>query len=106
MLWLRIKEWFQKGIDRLKWFASLFSERLHIELAIVKLLNNIETLKKKRAELVLRIGERVIQLKDSPTHHDVLTDHEVKSLLKEVEAVDKEIETEKGKVKDLSKLED
>ncbi|NOZ24791.1 MAG: hypothetical protein GXO94_01675 [Nitrospirae bacterium] len=105
MQWLRIREWFYNGLGRLRWLASLFSERLHIELAIIKLLNNIEALKKRRDEAVLRLGERVLQLKDSPAH-DVLTDQEVRAVFKEIEAVNEEIESLKGKVSELSKLED
>jgi len=105
MQWLRIKEWFYNGLERLRWLASLFSERLHIELAIIKLLNNIETLKKRRDEAVLRLGERVLQLKDSPSH-DVLTDQEVRTVFKEIEAVNEELEALKSKVSELSKLED
>ncbi|HEB74994.1 MAG TPA: hypothetical protein ENJ04_01400 [Nitrospirae bacterium] len=105
MQWLRIKEWFRNGLERLRWLASLFSDRLHIELAIIKLLNNIEAVKKRRAEAVLRLGERVLQLKDSPSH-DVFTDQEVRAVLKEIEAVNGELDELKGKVSELSRLED
>ena len=105
MHWLRIRKWFHKGVERLKWLASLFSERLHIELAIIKLLNNMEVLREKREEIVLRLGERVLQLKESPAP-DVFTDREVRAILKEIEVINEEIEAVKGRVSDLSKLED
>ncbi|GBE36487.1 hypothetical protein BMS3Bbin07_00634 [bacterium BMS3Bbin07] len=105
MHWLRIKKWFQNGVERLRWLASLFSERLHIELAIIKLLNNLEVLRKKREEIVLRLGERVLQLKESPSP-DVFTDQEIRTILKEIEAINEEIETAKSRVSELSKLED
>jgi hypothetical protein len=105
MQWLRIKKWFHKGVERLRWLASLFSKRLHIELAIMKLLNNIEVVGRKRDEVVLRLGERVLQLKESPSH-DVFTDQEVRTIFKEIEAVTEEIETAKSRVSELSKLED
>lgn len=105
MHWLRIKKWFQNGVERLRWLASLFSERLHIELAMIKLLNNMEVLRKKRDEVVLRLGERVLQLKESPSH-DVYTDQEIRAIFKEIEAINEEIETARSRVSELSKLED
>ncbi|VAX30567.1 hypothetical protein MNBD_NITROSPIRAE02-376 [hydrothermal vent metagenome] len=105
MHWLRIKKWFHNGVERLRWLASLFSERLHIELAIIKLLNNLEVLRKKREEIVLRLGERVLQLKESPSP-DVFTDQEIRAIIKEIEAINEEIEAAKSRVSELSKLED
>ncbi len=105
MHWLRIKKWFNTGVERLRWLASLFSERLHIELAMIKLLNNMEVLRKKRGEIVLRLGERVLQLKESPSH-DVFTDQEIRAIFKEIEAINEEIETARSRISELSKLED
>ncbi len=105
MHWLRIKKWFNTGVERLRWLASLFSERLHIELAMIKLLNNMEVLRKKRGEVVLRLGERVLQLKESPSH-DVFTDQEIRAIFKEIEAINEEIETARSRISELSKLED
>lgn len=104
MDWLLIKNWFKNGIERLKWFVALISERLHIELAVIKLLNSIEELKKKRTNLMIKIGERVIQLKEIPSH-DVFTDQEIKSILKEVEDIEREIRILQEKAHELSKLE-
>jgi hypothetical protein len=105
MNWISLKNWFLRGIDRLKWFASLFSERIQIELALIKLLNNIEELKRKRSGVVLKLGERVVGLKDAPTH-DVMIDPEVKAILKEIEIIDEEIEGLLSKARELSTLEE
>ncbi len=105
MAWLRIREWFRKGMERLRWFLSLLIERIRVELAMVKLLNNIEDLKRKRAEIVLKVGQRVLEMKDSPAH-DLLSDGEIKSLLKEIDAIEGEIEREKERARELSRLED
>ncbi len=34
----KVYENFRKGIEKLKWFATLFSERMNIEIAVFKLL--------------------------------------------------------------------
>jgi hypothetical protein len=101
---LRIKTWFIGGVQKLRWYASLLSERIHVELALIKLLNDIETVEKKKGDVVLRIGERVLEFKDSP-NYDVLTDAEIKSLLHKVESLNEEIRSLKKKADELSKLE-
>ena len=53
----------RKGIERIKWFAALFSERMNIEIAIFKLLYQSEEMSKKREVLLKTIGERVVELK-------------------------------------------
>ncbi|VAX34662.1 hypothetical protein MNBD_NITROSPIRAE03-1144 [hydrothermal vent metagenome] len=53
----------------------------------------------------MRLGERALQLKESPSP-DVFTDQEIRAILKEIEAINEEIETAKSRVSELSKLED
>ncbi len=105
MQWLRIKEWFHRGTERLRWLASLLTERLHIELAVIKLLGTVEDLRRRRDEAVRRLGERVLQLKESPAH-DVFTDQEVKQIFKEIEELDEEMEAARSRADELSRLED
>ena len=41
----------RKGIEKIKWFATLFSERLNIEIAIFKLLYQSDEMTKKRRRI-------------------------------------------------------
>lgn len=105
MDWLQIKEWFRNGIEKIKWFASLIGSRLQIEIALIKTLNSIETLRRERDGYLLRLGERVAKIKESP-QHDVFTDPEIKSLFTEIERLNREIEGLRSNANDLSSLED
>ena len=58
-----VYENFRKGIEKIKWFATLFSERMNIEIAIFKLLYQSDEMTKKRETLLKTIGERVVELK-------------------------------------------
>ncbi len=100
-----VKEWFQKGIKKLKWFASLISERLHVELAIIKVLNNMEELKAKRQRIMIKLGERLYQLKDSP-EYTILSDSEIKELFKEIAEIEKQMDSLREKADALSKVGD
>lgn len=103
MNWITVKKWYYNGIERLKWFASLFSERLQVELAILKILNNMDELKRKRSGYAIKIGDRVVKLRNSSSY-DLFADSDVKSLLKEIDLLDKEIGALQEKAEELSKL--
>ncbi len=53
----------EEGVEKIKWFATLFSERVNIEIAIFKLLYQSDEMTRKRQELLVTIGERVVELK-------------------------------------------
>lgn len=97
----RLIENFRKGIDRIKWFSNVFSERLKIEIAVIKLLHQSEEMEKKREEMYKAIGRRVYELKG---HYDknILRDKAVVETIGGIEKIIKDIEELKQKVSDIS----
>lgn len=99
----RIKDNFIKGVDRIKWFSTVFSERLKIEITIIKLLYRSDEMDKKRDELLKAIGQRVYELK-SHTDKNILRDKAVSEAIVEIEKVEKNIEELNQKVSEINKV--
>ncbi len=103
-MWKRLKSNFDAGIEKIKWFSSLLSERLKIEFSIVKLLQDRGKKEKDRAEKMRFIGERVFELRN---HQDknIFKDKEILETISELERIDAEIEDIKKKASEMSKIE-
>ena len=94
---------FRKGLDRIRWFSTVFAERLKIEIAIFRLLYETDRMAKTREELLATIGERVLELKD---HHDknILKDSVVAEAVGEIGKLEKNIDDLKSRVADMGKV--
>ena len=103
-MWKKIKNNFDAGIERIKWFSSILSERMKIEFSVIKLVSDRDKKEKERAEKLRLIGERVFELKEQ---HDknVLKDKVIAGSISEIEKLDSEIEDIKKKVSEISKVE-
>jgi len=103
-MWKRIKNNFESGLERIKWFSSIVSERVKIEFSVIKLVSDRDKKEKERAEKLRLIGERVFELREQ---HDknVLKDKAITTALSEIEKLDAEIEDIGKKVSDISKVE-
>jgi hypothetical protein len=104
MFIVKLKESFDSGVERVKRMASLLSERLKVEAAVIKLLRESGDLERKRASLVKEIGERVFDLRGRGGI-DVYEDGIVKQTLGELEKLDAEITEIKTKASEISKIE-
>ena len=93
----------KNGIGKIKWFATLFSERMNIEIAIFKLLYQSDEMAKKREVLLKIIGERVIELKGH-AEKNIFRDSDIAGALEEIEKLDKNINDLKGKASDISRV--
>jgi|YelNatPaOPRAMG01_1025707.scaffolds.fasta_scaffold07597_7 thymidylate synthase ThyX len=102
-MWQRIKKNFDSGIKKIKWFSSLISNRLNIEISIIKLLYQSEQLSEKRDELMRIIGKRFYELKDQP-EKNILKDRIINESLKEIEAINSKIESTIKKASELSNI--
>jgi len=98
-----VYENFKKGIEKIKWFATLFSERLNIEIAIIKLLYQSDEMSKKREALLKTIGERVVELKGH-TEKNVFRDNDIAGAREEIEKIDKNINDLKYKASEISRV--
>ena len=97
----KLKENFENGVEKIKWFASLLSDRLKIELSVMKLLHESEQMEKRRDELVKKIGRRVMEMKEH-ADRQVLKDSVILDTVGEVEKIDQELEQTRKKAQEIS----
>ncbi len=103
-MWERIKNNFGSGIRKLKWFSSALSERLKIEISVIRILHKSEQLSQKRDELMKTIGNRVFELRHEP-ERSIKNDSIILEALKEIDHINNEIEATKKKASELSNIE-
>jgi hypothetical protein len=82
---------FKQGVERVQWFSRLFSERMKIEIAIFKLLHETDKKAKTRDDLLRKIGERVVELKDMH-EKNILRDSVVAEAVSEIATIEKNID--------------
>ena len=99
----RVKKDFESGLKKVKWFATLLSERVRIEIAIFKLLYKTEELKEKRDKLLRQIGEEVYEMRDKGKN--IYSSKEVLDAIKSLESIEPEIRETLERASDFSKLE-
>ncbi len=97
----KMRENFSRGLNRLKWVATILSERLKIEIAVFKLLYQSDELEKRREELLKTIGLRVYELNGNPDKN-ILRDRTVLAALEEIKKIEKNIDELKQKVSEIS----
>jgi predicted transcriptional regulator len=97
----RLRNNFEDGIEKIKWFASLLSDRLKIELSVMKLLHESEQMEKKRDELVKKIGQRVLEMREH-AERQVLKDSVIMDTMNQIEKMDQEIEETRKKASEIS----
>jgi hypothetical protein len=98
-----VSENFRKGIEKIKWFATLFSERMNIEIAVFKLLYQSAEMTRKRDALLKTIGEQVVAMKDRQ-EKSIFRDSVVSGALEEIEKIDKNIEDLRQKAGEISRV--
>lgn len=96
----RIKKSLDDGWGKVKWFASILSVRLNVEMAVIKLLRESANLEKTRDTLVSDIGQRIFELRRS-RELNVFDDAKVAASLRELESVDEELEQLKSRVTEI-----
>ncbi len=100
-MWRKLKENFDRGIEKIKWFSILLSDRVKIEYSVMKLLYQSEQMKKRRDELMKTIGQRIYELKGHPDRY-ILKDRVIADALSELEGINSEIESTKKKASEIS----
>ncbi len=103
-MWRRVKNNLDSGIEKIKWFSSLLSERLKIEFSVMKLLNDRAKMEKDRAEKMRGIGERVFEIRKE-SDRNIFKDKAITDSIAELEKLEAEIEDIKKKTSDISKAE-
>lgn len=100
----RIKKSLDEGWGKMKWFASILSERLKVEMAVIKLLRQSADLEKERDSLVSDIGQRIFELRKS-RDLNVFEDAKVSASLKELERVEEKLGQLKSRVTEIGEAE-
>jgi seryl-tRNA synthetase len=100
-MYSRIKNDLEDGIDKIRWFARLLSERVKIELAVFRLTYQSEELKKKRNTLLKSIGEEVYLMRKS--EKGIHANREILDALREIESLDPKIKETDDKVSEISR---
>jgi seryl-tRNA synthetase len=98
----RIKKDFEEGIKKLQWFASLLSERMRIEMMVFRLLYKSEELKKRRDELMQKIGEEVYAMRGK--EKNIYAIREISGAIKELETLEPQIRETIEKASEISKI--
>jgi hypothetical protein len=91
---------FRKGLERVRWFSTVLSGRLKIEIAIFRLLYECDKMAKTRGELLRKIGERVMELKDRQDKN-ILKDSLIAEAVAEINKIEKTIEDLKVRVSEI-----
>jgi hypothetical protein len=97
----RVRNNFESGVEKIKWFSSLLSDRLKIEYLVMKLLYQSDQMERKRDKLLKKIGRRVYELKGYSDRH-LLNDRVITEALSEIEKIDNEIDLTKKKASEIS----
>ncbi|MEN2986109.1 MAG: hypothetical protein ABDH16_05590 [Thermodesulfovibrionaceae bacterium] len=94
-----IRKNISEGVKTFKFWAQFISERLKVEINIVKLAAQINKLVDKRDELLKDIGKEVYE------NPKVFEENEkIKSLIRQIREIEAEIEEKKSKLKELESL--
>ncbi len=100
----KLKSSFDAGVGKVKSMANIFSERLKVEAAVIKLMRQSGDLEKEKTDLFKSIGERVFELRGRGDLN-VYEDTRIRQNLGEVEKLDAEINEIKKKASEISKVE-
>jgi hypothetical protein len=101
-MYARIRNDLEQGLNKIKWFAGLLSERVRIELTVFKLLNKSEELKKKRDSLLQKIGEEAYRMHKSAT--GIQPSKDMLDAVKELDALEPLIKETIDKASEISRI--
>lgn len=101
----KIKDSFDGGVEKIKWFSSLLSDRVKVELSVMKLLYQSDQLERRKEDLMRAIGRRVLEMKEHPDRQ-ILKDRIIADALAEIEQIINEIELTRKRASDISKIEE
>jgi len=101
----RIKDSFDSGVEKIKWFSSLLSDRVKVEVSVMKLMYQSDQMERRKDDLMKTIGRRVHELKEYPDRQ-ILKDRIIDDALVEIEQIIREIELTREKASEISKTEE
>jgi hypothetical protein len=105
VMWDKIRRDFDKGFERITWLSSVLSERLKVELSLIRFLGKIRSLEDRKAEIFKDIGMKVFQM-SANSEIDVFNHPDVRDGIKEIEDIDAGISGIKKEAEELGSMED
>lgn len=97
----KLKNDLENAIGKIKWFATLLSERINIEMMVFKLLYKSENLKKRKEELFRQIGEEIYKMKDK---EKIIHNKNIMDAIKELDNLELQIKESIEKASEISKV--
>lgn len=101
-MYARIKHDLEIGLEKFRWFATLFSERVRIEISVFRLLYQSEEMKRRRNELLRQIGEEVYALRGKDKN--IYANKDIAAALREIEQLEPEIQSTIDQASEISKI--
>jgi hypothetical protein len=97
-----IKKDFLQGLKTFKFWASLLSERLKVELNVLKLIGEINRLVGKRDELLKMVGKEVYNSWGSLV--EIKENEKIANSIRQIRELDTEIEDKRKKLAELEDM--
>lgn len=100
----KIRDNFISGIEKVKWFSTLFSERVKVEVAVVRLINESRVIESKKNDALKALGMRVFEMRNQEGL-DILKDGRIKDAMKNIEKLNKDIEEIMKRISEVQSVE-
>lgn len=97
-----IKRDFLEGLKNFKFWASVISERIKIEINVLKLIKEINQLNLRRDELLKSIGKEVLDSWDRDL--EIKENGKIISLIRQIRELETQLESEKKKLRELEDM--
>ncbi len=97
-----IKRDFLQGLKNFKFWAEIISERVKIELNVLKIIAELNKLNEKRDELLKKIGKEVYDSFGKDIN--LSEDEKISFLMREIRELETQIESEKKRLSELEEM--
>lgn len=97
-----IKKDFLQGLKNFKFWATVISERIKIELNVLKLIREMNKLNIKKDELLKSIGKEIYDSWDRDL--EVKENEKISSLVRQIREIEVEIEDKRKKFRELEDM--
>lgn len=97
-----IKKDFLQGVKTFKFWATVISERIKIELNVLNLIREMNKLNLKKDELLKYIGKEIYDSWDRDL--EVKENEKISSLVRQIREIEIEIEDKRNKFKELEDM--
>lgn len=97
-----IKRDFMQGLKTFKFWATVISERIKIEINVLKLITEMNKLNIKKDELLKSIGKEIYDSLDR--YLEIKENEKISSLIRQIREIETEIEDKRKKFSELEDM--